>query len=142
MRELEELNPKYLVRRYKRICLLCGRDCGGVEAGDVAVGAGDERERQGVPVAFVEGLPGFAVVAADVGTVGAGGDPEFERLEPLDSGAVAVGRGDGRGPVMAAIGGPGGGAGGVVGLAVVAAYDDAMVIEVTREVDVRIHISL
>jgi len=44
------------------------------------------------------GLPGAAVVTADVGAVGAGGDPEFFRFGPLDGGAVAVGRGGGGGP--------------------------------------------
>src|ERR1035437_8229943 len=39
-----------------------------------------------------EGLPGFAIITADVGAIGAGGDPGFEGFRPLHGGAVAVGR--------------------------------------------------
>ena len=73
-----------------------GRKCCGIETGDAAFGTYDERERERVPVAVVEGLPGSAIVVADVAAVGAGGYPKLERLGPLDGGAVAVGRG-GRG---------------------------------------------
>ncbi len=59
---------------------------------DAAVWADDEGQRESVPVAVVERLPGFAVIAAEVGAVGAYGDPEFEGLTPLGGGAVAVGR--------------------------------------------------
>ena len=101
-----------------------GGQGGGVEFGDAAVGADDEGEGEGVPVAVVEGLPGFSVVAADIGAVGAGGDPEIEGVGVLDGGAEAVGRGGGGEPGIAAIDRPRGCAGGFVGLSVIAADGD------------------
>jgi len=43
-----------------------GRQRRRIDARDAAVGADDEGQRESVPVAVIEGLPGFAVVAADV----------------------------------------------------------------------------
>src|SRR5579863_9623850 len=74
-----------------------------VEPADAPIGADDEGQRQRVPVAVVELLPGAAVIAAEVGAVGAGGDPDFEGLAPLHGRAVAVRRSGGRRPVLAAI---------------------------------------
>jgi len=70
----------------------------GAKLGDAALGANDEGEGKGIPVAVVEGLPGAVVVAADVGAVGAGGDPELEGFAALDGGAVFM---LGDGPVAA-----------------------------------------
>jgi len=40
-------------------------------------------ERKRVPIAVVERLPGFAIVATDIGAVGACNNPLFESLTPL-----------------------------------------------------------
>src|ERR1700724_3148277 len=86
--------------------------CLGIELADAAVGADDEGEGEGVPV-FVgvgwgvagggEGGPVFAVVAGDVGAVGAYGDLEFLRGVGGYGGAVAVGWGLGRLPIAGAL---------------------------------------
>src|SRR5580658_4479820 len=79
----------------------------GAEAAYASVGADDEGEGEGVPV-FVgvgwvvvggfEGCPVLAVVAGDVGAVGAYGDPEFLGGVVGYGGAVAVGWGLGEIP--------------------------------------------
>ncbi len=84
----------------------------GVEAAYASVLADDEGEGEGVPV-FVgvgwflrggfQGCPVLAVVAGDVGTVGANGDPEFLIGIVGYGRAVAVGWGLGGLPVAAAV---------------------------------------
>ena len=56
----------------------CRAERSGVQAGDAAVGSNNEGERERIPVAVVERLPGAAVIAAYVGAVSAGGDPESQ----------------------------------------------------------------
>ena len=87
---------------------LHGRKGGWIQLGDAAVGADDEGQRESIPVAVVESGPSLAVVAADVGAVGADGDPELKDLGPLNGGAKAVRRGGAGGPVLAAISAEGG----------------------------------
>src|ERR1035438_9307552 len=74
-----------------------------IEPGDATIGADDEGQRESIPVAVVERLPGLAVVAAEVRAVGSDGDPEFEALGPLHGAAEAVGRSGGGGPMLAVI---------------------------------------
>src|SRR5580698_3279316 len=81
------------------------------QLGDSPFWADDPGQAQGVPVAIIEGLPGFAVVVADVGPVGSGGNPGLGVPVPGYGGAVAVRRLLGCGPVLASVYGPGGGAG-------------------------------
>src|SRR5579863_768344 len=76
------------------VAMLGFGNCVRVEARDAAVGPNDEGQREGVPVAVVEGVPGLAIVARKVGAVGTGGDPEFEGIGVLHCGAEAV-RGSG-----------------------------------------------
>ena len=74
----------------------------GAEFADAAFGAYDEGEGEGVPVLVgvrgvlgggFEGCPFFAVVAGDVGAVGAYGDPGLGGGLVGYGGAVAVGWG-------------------------------------------------
>src|SRR5215471_18051580 len=67
----------------------------------------DPGQAEGVPVAVVEGLPGFSVVVTDVGAIGSGGNPGFGVGVPGYGGAVAVWRLLRSGPCLAAVGGPG-----------------------------------
>ena len=85
-----------------------------MEFADAAVGADDEGEREGIPVPVgvgrlvqhanrMKGAPGVAIIDRDVGAIGANGDPGFALRVVGDRGAVAVRRGLGRVPGLAAV---------------------------------------
>src|SRR5271155_816384 len=83
--------------------LLCNRQRRRIEPRDASLRPDDERQRESIPVTVVERLPCAAIVTADVGAVGAGGDPCLDRLAPLHSGSIAMRQDGGGCPCPAAI---------------------------------------
>src|ERR1051325_794530 len=93
---------------------------------DAAFRTHDVGRRERVPVAVVNGLPGFPVVARDVGAVGSGGDPYFAFRIPRNRRAVAVRRLCSGRPVQTAIARPRCRAGCLAGLFVVPSNGEAV----------------
>src|ERR1019366_5311243 len=84
-------------------------------------------EAHGVVGAAIEDLPGFAAVGGEVGTGGAGDDPQLAAGQPGDGGTEAFGAGARRGrPGAAAIGSEGDVLALLLVLGIIAAYGDAM----------------